>query len=110
MTKNVIEHENCFALNFGVQLQLPIPQIQANIRDFAISREIAPGKCFLVFVGGKYVDHIDDVLRVVNNVSDDVVYKNPLHTFLLTESLNGFKLQYQDENLRTPKMVSKHIP
>ena len=59
-------------------------------------RKTVPNKCFMVFVGGKYVKSLDDIVKKVESVSEEL-YENPIIYFIeKTASL-------------TPRSNSKHL-
>ena len=41
--------------------------------DAELVRTSAPANCFLVFIGGEYLDMLDDVVRKVENVTEGLV-------------------------------------
>ena len=85
--------ENCFAINFDYfDPMLSIPQIsitldkkmELNLPNFMN----VPSNCFIVIIGGKYLNLIDDVMRKVNSVTNDFVGGKTLAIFLLSNSYN----------------------
>ena len=71
--KNV---EQCFAVNFGSTTPLDIPTLSVDIKkDFQMPNDISTNHCFLVFVGGKYVDMIDQVASKVEIIGKKILSK-----------------------------------
>ena len=66
---NMITHQNCFAVNFGYNGEIPFPTISIPINaqkqlDQFLNFE-KDYKCYYIFVGGNYVQ---DMKTVVNEV------------------------------------------
>ena len=81
---NCFKMETCFSLNFGEYDQnLTIPQILLTPWSVHKLKSI-PRSCFIVLVGGKYLNHLGDVLSKLNNVINDVGGTRPLGIFLQT--------------------------
>ena len=110
LQKDVLKKESCFALNFGYKGQLPCPQFPMNLQtDVEKNMPVvtwytdpksridgpAPGllhsKCFLVFIGGKYVDKLDAVMEKVKSVGKAVRMGAPYAVFIM-KSVNTIKL------------------
>ena len=64
----MMEHSNCLAVSFGYKGEIPFPQIQVKVQEeqdwskFEFQKHF---KCFMVFVGGRY---LQDIYRVVLKV------------------------------------------
>ena len=96
LKKDVLNKESCFALNFGYKGQLPFPQFPMNLQTY-LSKNMPivtwyvdpesrrfrgsidgppPGllqsKCFLVFIGGQYVEQLGEVMEKVKSVGKAV--------------------------------------
>ena len=96
LKKDVLNKESCFALNFGYKGQLPFPQFSMNLQTY-LSKNMPivtwyvdpesrrfrgsidgppPGllqsKCFLVFIGGQYLDQLGEVMEKVKSVGKAV--------------------------------------
>ena len=110
LQKDVLKKESCFALNFGYKGQLPCPQFPMNLQtDVEKNMPVvtwytdpksridgpAPGllqsKCFLVFIGGKYVDKLDAVMEKVKSVGKAVRMGAPYAVFIM-KSVNTINL------------------
>ena len=79
--KNV---EQCFAVNFGSTTPFDIPTLSVDIKkDFQNPNDISTNHCFLVFVGGKYVDVIEEVMKKVDTIAKDIAL-TPLAVFVTT--------------------------
>jgi len=89
--KDVLQKESCFALNFGFKGELPFPQFPMTVdTNLALNlpkvtwyvdpKTEYPGaiagpppglhqsKCFLVFIGGKYLHQLGEVMEKVKAV------------------------------------------
>ena len=89
--KDVLQKESCFALNFGCKRELPFPQFPMTVdTNLALNlpkvtwyvdpKTEYPGaiagpppglhqsKCFLVFIGGKYLHQLGEVMEKVKAV------------------------------------------
>ena len=89
--KDVLQKESCFALNFGFKGELPFPQFPMTVdTNLALNlpkvtwyvdpKTEYPGaiagpppglhqsKCFLVFIGGKYLHQLGKVMEKVKAV------------------------------------------
>ena len=115
LQKDVLKKESCFALNFGYKGQLPCPQFPIILQsDLGKNMPVVtwhvdpeskrfpgiidgppPGllqsKCFLVFIGGKYVDKLDAVMEKVKSVGKAVRMGAPYAVFIM-KSVNTINL------------------
>ena len=110
LQKDVLKKESCFALNFGYKGQLPCPQFPMNLQTDVEknmpevtwytdpkTRIVGPppvllqSKCFLVFIGGKYVDKLDAVMEKVKSVGKAVRMGAPYAVFIM-KSVNTINL------------------
>ena len=110
LQKDVLKKESCFALNFGYKGQLPCPQFPMNLQTDVEKNmpEVTwytdpktridgplPGllqsKCFLVFIGGKYVDKLDAVMEKVKSVGKALRMGAPYAVFIM-KSVNTINL------------------
>ena len=115
LKKDVLNKESCFALNFGYKGQLPFPQFSMNLQTY-LSKNMPivtwyvdpesrrfrgsidgppPGllqsKCFLVFIGGQYVDQLGEVMEKVKSVGKAVRMGAPYAVFIM-KSVNTINL------------------
>ena len=71
---------NCYSISFGWPQELSVPQLRVNLDNdkklnAAMMRQSAPANCFMVFIGGKYVNRLDDIFQKVESVSVGLVAK-----------------------------------
>ena len=76
---------NCYSISFGWPQELSVPQLRVNldndrIVNAAMVRQSAPSNCFMVFVGGKYVNRLEDIFQkmeesvILGLVSKPLIY------------------------------------
>ena len=70
----------CYALNFGWPQELSISQLTVNLDNDRIFnaemvRQSAPSNCFMVFIGGKYLKRIEEIVGKVEIVTDGLATK-----------------------------------
>ena len=87
LTKHVAGHGyvnnmNCYSISFGWPQELSIPQLRVNhdnnnnVGHLDMVRQSAPANCFMVFIGGKYVDRLEDIFqKMEESVSVGLVSK-----------------------------------
>ena len=86
LTKHVTGHDyvnnmNCYSISFGWPQELSIPQLRVNLdnnnnfEQLEMVRQSAPANCFMVFIGGKYVNRLEDIFQKVESVSVGLVSK-----------------------------------
>ena len=101
---DMITQQNCFAVNFGFEAELPIPQIRMSLDDrqpsidkFGFDKLY---KCYFVFIGDKYVNVLEDVVSQVMEISKKLDDKRPGPFFLMgkydTKSLNEYSTPLQN--------------
>ena len=100
----MINNQNCFAVNFGFSGEIPFPTItltkdvQQSLEMFGFDRLY---RCFYVLVGGKYADHMVNLLDVVEGVTDKFHGIKPIALFLMgkydTDRIN--ELSKQSRNM-----------
>ena len=64
--------------------KLSVPQLvmdldKNNAGNLEILRQSAPVNCFMVFIGGKYVSRLDDIVRKVDEVTDQLATKPTIY-------------------------------
>ena len=107
-----LEFDHCVSLNFGYHdSDLSIPQIAMTQESNTKLIFDSPISCFIVLVGGKYLNMIGDVMEKVNSFTNDVGRIRLLAVFLL--SINNKKdltidVKYGLERYKSaPVMVRK---
>ena len=72
-----VNGQNCMILNFGWLAENSLPQLVTNIDDEVFDVEIvrrsSHSNCFLVFIGGKYVNRVNDIALKMDKVSNELV-------------------------------------
>ena len=90
LTKHITGHDyvnnmNCYSISFGWPQELSVPQLRVNldndrIVNAAMVRQSAPSNCFMVFIGGKYVNRLEDIFQkmeesvILGLVSKPLIY------------------------------------
>ena len=75
-----LRSQNCFALNYQWPSQITLPSMTMSLspgRDVDIQhiRRSTLSGCFVVLVGGKYVKRMDDIVRMVDNITSQLAIK-----------------------------------
>ena len=85
----MLSEERCFILNFGHENNVPFPQMTLSPDPdlLTISGLVSryPNKCSIVLVGHKYQDQVDRIMRIVDQLSDDIAWM-PYAVFLMAEN------------------------
>ena len=93
--------EQCFAVNFGSTKPFDLPTLSLDLesnKDFRMPHDISTNHCFLVFVGGKYVEFIEEVMKKVDSIAKDIGLE-PLALFVKT-----------NENVQNDLPITAKIP
>ena len=85
LTKHITGHDyvnnmNCYSISFGWPQELSVPQLYVNLDNDQILnaemvRQSTPSNCFMVFIGGRYVNRLEDIFQKVESVSLGLVSK-----------------------------------
>ena len=86
LTKHVTGHDyvnnmNCYSISFGWPQELSVPQLRVNldnnnnVEHQEMVRQSAPSNCLLVFIGGKYVNRLEDIVQKMESASVGLVSK-----------------------------------
>ena len=86
LTKHVTGHDyvnnmNCYSISFGWPQELSVPQLRVNldnnnnVEHLEMVRKGAPANCFMVFIGGKYVKRLEDIVQKMESASVGLVSK-----------------------------------
>ena len=107
--RNSFEQENCFFLNFGATIELPLRQISVgkSINIEQILDSLYSNECFFVFIGEQYKKDLDFVVEIVQKVTK-VLAKNPEIVFTsLGKISNGAnEIFFEDKNFQYTPMVT----
>ena len=87
--KDDFHDQRCFVLNFGFKKPLDLPEIKfspdpnfhLNVGTDGLN---SPSKCSIVVIGGKYLERVDEVMRMVDKITEDIVWM-PSAVFLMAE-------------------------
>ena len=82
----MINNQNCFALNFGYNGEIPIRTVsfQIAVQQKLEHHEFEKSyKCFFVFVGGKYVETMKTVVDKVEDISKQFHGIHPIAMFVM---------------------------
>ena len=104
---HVFNDKRCLLLNFGYKNNLPLPQMKMSLdKDSKDHLNVVthannfPNKCFIVVIGGKYLDKVDDVMEM-ENISSLV----PSAVFLMAEKPGqDIKFNVSTRHRRSPTM------
>ena len=74
---DILQDQGCFILNFGYKQPLPFPEIKLSLDpNFYLNVGTdglnSPSKCSLVVIGGKYLEQVDEVMRMVDKITEDI--------------------------------------
>merc|ERR1712155_145169 len=86
---DVLTEQRCFTLNFGYQQPFPFPQLWLDLKstlplNVGSLGNKSPNKCHIVIIAGQYLDKVDEVMRMVDRITEDIQWM-PLAVFLMTE-------------------------
>ena len=104
-----LQDQRCFILNFGFKLPFPFPEVQLypnsdfhlNVGSLGLK---SPSKCSIVVIGGKYVHHVDEVMRMVDKITEDIAWM-PSAVFLMAEKPGqDIKFTVSTRHRRSPTM------
>ena len=56
-------------------------KLHLNVGSFGMS---SPSKCSIVVIGGKYLEQVEEVMRMVDNITEDIAWM-PSAVFLMAE-------------------------
>ena len=72
---------NCYSISFGWPQELSVPQlvVEDKILNAEVLRQSAPSNCFMVFIGGKYVDRLEDIFQKVKSASVGLATKPSIY-------------------------------
>ena len=74
---DLIRNQNCYLLNFGWSEELSLPQLRLvrghENHFYERVRSSAPSNCFLVFIGGEYVNKVNEIVEKVDRVTEGLV-------------------------------------
>ena len=90
MDGHSFQFDQCFSVNFGYHDdQLSIPQFFMTPESNTKLNYDSPSSCFLVVVGGKYLNMVGKLLEKVKSVTNDVGGTRPMAVFLMSK--NNYK-------------------
>ena len=104
LTKHVTGHDyvnnmNCYSISFGWPQELSVPQLRVNldnnnnVEHLKMVRQSAPSNCFMVFIGGKYVNRLEDIFQKMETVSVGLVSKPLIYFSEKVDATPKFKVQ-----------------
>ena len=72
---------NCYSISFGWPQELSVPQlvVEDKILNAEVLRQSAPANCFMVFIGSKYVDRLEDIFQKVKSASVGLATKPSIY-------------------------------
>merc|ERR1711994_1040117 len=83
-------HQGCFILNFGYNKPSTFPEIHLSPDLDAFHLNVgtqglnSPNKCSIVVIGGKYLEQVDEVMRMVDKITENIAWM-PSAVFLMAE-------------------------
>ena len=72
---------HCYSISFGWPQELSVPQLRVNldnnnnVEHLDLVRQSTPSNCFMVFIGGKYVNRLEDIFQKMEGLSVGLVSK-----------------------------------
>ena len=86
---DILQDQKCLIVNFGFKNPLPFPEIKLspdpkfhlNVGSLGLN---SPSKCSIVVIGGKYLEQVDEVMRMVDKITEDIAWM-PSAVFLMAE-------------------------
>ena len=83
--KDDFHDQRCFVLNFGFKKPLDLPEIKLspdpnfnlNVGTDGLN---SPSKCSIVVIGGKYLEQVDEVMRMVDKITEDIAWTGLLNS------------------------------
>ena len=106
---DILQDQKCFIVNFGFKNPLPFPEIKLSADpkfhlNFGSLGLNSPNKCSIVVIGGKYLEQIDEVMKMVDKITDDIVWM-PSAVFLMAEKRGqDIKFTVSTRHRRSPTM------
>ena len=102
---DLLNHQSCFAVNFGHNGEIPLEVISLSINmeprlDYIDFDKY--NKCFLVFVGDKYVESMRKVMTIVDYISKQFYGTRPLAVII-----NG---EYDTKTVNSLSKYATHSP
>ena len=100
---NIFDQQKCFVINFGLNKELPIPQIMMTL-DLDIQQNVdinnleAPSNCYFVIVGGEFLDVLEDVVEKISRLTHDLAAQ-PFMIILETDHVNSLPILTVDHLL-----------
>ena len=73
------DDQSCLILNFGYKKSFSSPEIKLSLNSDSKNILGSPNKCSVVVIGGKYLDRVDEVMRMVDKSTKDIAWQNPLY-------------------------------
>ena len=107
--EDYLQDQRCFILNFGFKQPLSFPEIklypnfefQLNVGSLGLN---SPNKCSIVVIGGKYPEQVDEVMRMVDKITEDIAWM-PSAVFLMAEKPGqDIKFTVSTRHRRSPTM------
>ena len=108
---DVINTQNCFAVNLGFRGEIPLPTIslQIDIRQQLKHYEFEKSfNCFIVFVGGRYVEDMKIIVDIVENISEQLHGMKPSAMFVMGR-FNSFEISNFSSQGQELIKVSKRL-
>ena len=91
----MINNRNCFGVNFGYNGEIPLPTIRipndfsSTLKQFELGNSY---KCYFVFVGGKYVENMKDIVDIVDDIAMQFNGIKPIAMFVMGK-FNSFQIE-----------------
>ena len=103
---NVLTDQRCSVFNFGYKMTFPFPCIRLSPDSNMILNKgtfwtHSPSKCSFAVIGGKYLDQVDEVMRMMEKITDMMPYA----VFLMAEKPGqDIKFTVSTRHRRSPTM------
>ena len=97
-------------INFGYKRPSPFPEFRLPVSVDPIHLNVgthgskSPSKCSIVVIGGKYLEQVDEVMRMVDKITEDIAWM-PSAVFLMAEKPGqDIKFTMSTRHRRSPTM------
>ena len=108
----MINNQNCFAVNFGYNGEIPLPTIGLALnvsQDWKLYEFESSYNCFFVFVGGKYVRDMKTIVDKVEEITEQFHGKRPIAMFVLGRS-HSFEINnFSSYGTEITKVLNKKL-
>ena len=105
-----INNKNCFAVNFGYNGEIPMPTIslpikinQEDLKHYYFEKSYT---CYFIFVGGKFVDDMKEIVDTVEDITEQFHGMMPMAMFVMGKISSFEKDNYSQNGNQVTKVSS----